>query len=112
MGCMYNSGLGVNEDCDKAVMWFRRAAEKGIAHAQLGLGIAYISGEGLEEDNVSGHMWCSLAAMQWDGDTTKVESLEIATEALGLVEENMTAEQIAKAQKLVHEWNANSPEIT
>jgi myo-inositol-hexaphosphate 3-phosphohydrolase len=41
LGVMYKYGLGVAQDDDQAVAWFRKAAEQGFAGAQYNLGVMY-----------------------------------------------------------------------
>ena len=38
--CM-QEGIGVEEDFNEALNWFRKAAEQGIAESQFSLGLAY-----------------------------------------------------------------------
>jgi hypothetical protein len=40
----YRNGLGVSKDAVKAVEWYRKAAEQGIAEAQFWLGVHYSQG--------------------------------------------------------------------
>ena len=65
---MYYKGLGVPQDYQEAVRWFRAAAEQGEAKAQYNLGLMYYQGEGVLEDFVQAHMWANLAASQLKGD--------------------------------------------
>jgi hypothetical protein len=101
LGNMYNSGDGVPEDDTEAVKWYRKAAEQGYAAAQFNLGNMYNSGDGVPEDNVVAYMWYNLAVAQGRG---------IAKKNRGMISENMTKEQIAKAQKLSREWMAKHSE--
>ena len=41
LGNMYGSGQGVSKDYVEAAKWYRKAAEQGVAKAQLGLGVMY-----------------------------------------------------------------------
>ena len=43
----YASGNGVTKDESKAMMWWSRAAEHGLAEAENDLGYAYVRGEGI-----------------------------------------------------------------
>ena len=54
----------------EALIWFRRSAEQGFAHAQSALGNAYAVGElaGVEQDHAEAARWCRLAAEQGDAD--------------------------------------------
>jgi len=37
VGAAYDNGLGVDRDIDKALFWYQKAAEKGVAEAQFNL---------------------------------------------------------------------------
>ena len=95
LGLMYANGDGVPEDDAEAVRWYRLAAEQGLAEAQSKLGLMYHYGEGVPEDHVLAYMWYNLAAAQGN---------EIAQENKDIIEERMTREQIAEAQRLSREW--------
>ena len=79
----------------------RNCAEQGDVDAQFALGIKYDLGEtvgvttGVPEDKVLAYMWYNLAAAQGN---------EIAQDNKDIIEERMTREQIAEAQRLSREW--------
>ena len=101
LGDMYNYGEGVPEDGAEAVRWYRLAAEQGDASHQYKLGGMYQTGRGVPEDNVLAYMWWNLAAAQ--GHATAQGDKDI-------IEQRMTREQIAEAQRLSREWfEAHSP---
>lgn len=52
------------KDLAEAVKWFRKAAEKGNAEAQYGLGICYEYGQGVEKDLAESVKWYRKAAEQ------------------------------------------------
>ena len=95
LGLMYANGRGVPEDDAEAVRWWRLAAEQGYAAAQNNLGDMYENGQGVPEDHVPAYMWYNLAAAQGS---------EIAQSNKDLLEQRMTREQIAEAQRLSREW--------
>ena len=74
--------------------WYRKAAERGFAGAQLNLGVRYAKGEGVIQDLVYAHMWFNIAASA--GQT-------IATKNRDKAAKQMTPSQIAEAQKLARE---------
>ena len=92
---MYGTGRGVPQDFVEAARWFRLAAEQGMAEAQASLGNMYARGEGVPQDDVLAYMWHNLAAAQGN---------EIAQDNKDIIEEDMTREQIAEAQRLSREW--------
>ncbi|MDR3182095.1 MAG: sel1 repeat family protein [Planctomycetaceae bacterium] len=59
-------GLGVDkkQDPEEAVKYLRKAADKGIADAQLLLGKCYVLGEGVPEDFEEAAKWYRKAAQQ------------------------------------------------
>jgi TPR repeat protein len=101
LGVMYANGEGVPEDDTESVRWYRLAAEQGFAVAQSYVGAMYASGEGVPEDLVYARMWFNLSATQ--GNETAQGNKEI-------VEQRMTPEQIAEAQRLSTEWLEAHPQ--
>ncbi len=76
----------------------RRLAEQGDATAEAVLGSMYYEGRsGAPQDYVLARMWLNLAAAQ---------GFEKAAELRDLLEENMTLDQLAEAQRLAREWKA------
>ncbi len=47
---MYTNGEGVTQDYQKALKWYRLAAEQGHADAQNNLGVMYSYGDGVPQD--------------------------------------------------------------
>ena len=71
LALMYACGFGgMEQSTTEALIWFRRSAEQGFAHAQSALGNAYAVGElaGVEQDHAEAARWCRLAAEQGDAD--------------------------------------------
>ena len=99
LGLLYQSGRGVPQDETEAVRWHRLAADQGHAAAQVSLGFAYADGLGVPQDRVAAHMWLRLAAAQ-----VSTANRDFYVEARDAVAEEMTAEQIAEAQRLAREW--------
>ncbi|HCR04830.1 MAG TPA: hypothetical protein DIU18_06550, partial [Gemmatimonadetes bacterium] len=114
LGMMYSKGEGVPEDKDKAIHWYRLAAEQGHDIAQTNLGVMYaqrwyryeleeIHRDTLAEaslgfvqhDLVLSYMWFTVSATQGN---------EVAQRNKGAIEEWLTREQIAEAQRLSQEW--------
>ena len=101
LGLMYADGEGVPEDDEEAVRWYRLAADQGYASAQTNLGLMYANGEGVPEDLVLAYMWYNLSAGQGNSYARWYKII---------VEQRMTREQIAEAQRLSREWIATHPE--
>ncbi len=101
LGLMYADGEGVPEDDEEAVGWYRLAAEQGYASAQTNLGLMYVNGEGVPEDLVLAYMWYNLSAGQGNSYARWYKII---------IEQRMTREQIAEAQRLSREWIETHPE--
>ena len=63
LGNLYAQGEGVLKDVSQAVVWFRKAAEQGLAAAQYELSLLYAEGEGVPLDLIQAHAWSNLATM-------------------------------------------------
>lgn len=96
LGRMYANGVGVAQDHAEAARWNQRAAEQGDLIAQHALSLEYAKGIGLPQDRVQAYMWLSILLRQPRGDDLIRERSELA--------EQMTAEQIARAERLAGEW--------
>lgn len=88
------------QDTTQAVRWYRLAAEQGFALAQTNLGAMYFDGDGMPQDYVLAHMWANLGASGGN---------EIGRQNRSLYAAKMTPAQIAKAQKLAHDWKPTPP---
>lgn len=99
LGVMYDNGLGVIQDYAEAVNWYRKAAEQGYASAQTNLGFMYENGSGVMQDAVVAHMWYNIGG---------ANGIERGLDNRGLIEEQMTREQIAEAQVLARRCMASN----
>ena len=77
------------------------AAEQGEALAQTNLGFMYAHGDGVPADLVFAYMWFSLSAAQ--GNETAQRNEQI-------IEQYLTREQFAEAQRLSREWIETHPQ--
>lgn len=62
LGRLYRHGLGVPQDFQEAVKWYRKAADQGNAEAQFRLGMLYEFGRGVPRDFVQAVKWYRKAA--------------------------------------------------
>jgi TPR repeat protein len=99
IGQLYRHGCGVERDDGEASVWYRKAADQDYADAQHNFGLMYKNGLGVPRDNVRAYMWLDLAASKSTGGNQ--EKFTASRDALAA---SMTPEQIAKAQRLAHEW--------
>jgi uncharacterized protein len=95
LGLLYENGDGVPRDFVKARQWYEKAAAQGEAKAQFYLGMQSAYGEGGPMDLVQAHMWYSLAAGSGNAHAPGYRD-DVARQ--------MTAAQIAEAQKRAREW--------
>ena len=58
---MYADGKGVKQDYFKAVEWYQKAAEQGIAPAQFNLGVMYHNGKGVRQNYTKAKEYFGLA---------------------------------------------------
>ena len=96
IGVMYALGLGVEVDQVRAFDWYLRAAMKGHAGAQSGVGWYYESGIGLPApDMIRAFVWYQLSTIGGDPD---------AAMSVEEVIKKMTPEEIEHAQQLVDDY--------
>ena len=100
LGLRYNMGHDAPQDGAEAFRWYQQAAEQGHAFAQLDLGYQH-STQGVLYDLVHAYMWFDLSAAQ---------GTETAQESKDFLEQLMTREQIAEAQRLFREWIETHPQ--
>ncbi|MFQ5973364.1 MAG: peptidoglycan-binding protein, partial [Alphaproteobacteria bacterium] len=94
LGELNQRGLGVAQDNQEAVRWFRAAAEQGLPQAQFNLGMAYRYGSGVGQDLREAYAWLTLAADA---------GLDDAKAARELTARRMSASELAAARALVAE---------
>ena len=69
MGAAYDNGnFGQKVDPEKAVFWYRKAAQKGLAKAQFALAHSYATGNGLKQSYIKALPWMHQAALQGEVD--------------------------------------------
>ena len=80
----------MTQDYAEAAKWYRKAAEQDQTDAQNNLGVSYAFGTGVVKDYVEGYKWLNLAASK---------GYEKSKELMAVLENKMTPEQIAEAQR-------------
>ena len=95
LGLCYAYGDGVAKNHAEALALFRKAAEQGDSEAQYRLGRCYAKGDWLPKNPILAYKWLNLAAGAGN-EPAKEERDDLAW--------NMSASQIAKAQRLSLEW--------
>jgi uncharacterized protein len=101
LGGMYSEGRGVPQDYAESTQWYRRAADQGDGQAQYNLGLAYARGEGVEQNLVNAHVMFNLAAARLTDPRGRTAAIKNRDQVAG----EMTADQIAEAQKLAKDWH-------
>ncbi|MFA7495770.1 MAG: sel1 repeat family protein [Acidithiobacillus sp.] len=64
LGYAYYSGQGKIQNYQKAVYWFKKAAQGGNASAKNNLGVAYNHGQGVPKNHAKAFYWYRQAAIQ------------------------------------------------
>ena len=88
------SAVQVARDYKKAVEWYLKAAEQDLAEAQLNLGVMYVLGQGVIEDNIEAYKWFLLAGMNGH-DVFKAKEM---------LKEEMTVEQIEEGRNRARKY--------
>jgi TPR repeat protein len=88
-------GEGGDVDFPAAANWFLKAANEGHAKAQFNLGVCYLSGDGLKQDEVAVVKWWTLAAMQ--GHPGASANLDAARDRL-------KPDQLRIVQEMTADW--------
>ena len=98
----FQAGLEAYErgDYATALEELRPLAEQGDAGAQIQVGTMYENSVGFPQDYVLAHMWFNIAATHLPADLTQ----DLAAVNRDFIEQSMTPEQIAEAQRLAREW--------
>jgi TPR repeat protein len=93
LGLLYEQGKGVPQDEREAVKWYKEAAERGHALAQLNLGIEY----SMSQEYVLAHLWFTLAAAR----SLNSENRKYAAAARDATAAKLTPQQLAMVQILL-----------
>jgi TPR repeat protein len=64
LGRLYEEGLGVERDVERAAQWYRRAAVQAVPEAQHRLGTLYARGVGVKQSDAVAKKWLIRAVMQ------------------------------------------------
>jgi len=76
-------GSGVEKDRDKAIEWFRKAAQNGSAKAGFNLGVVYYNGDGVPSNPDTACKWFLVAAE--GGDAAAKEAFQRSQSELSAV---------------------------
>ena len=102
MGALYSSGVGRPRSDEDAFRWFSRAAEQGHSHAMLVLAGLYAIGRGTSNDSLKAYKWAYIVSVG-----TRVEEFRNgARQLMGVLETQMTPEQVNQAKTDAGGWRA------
>ena len=93
---------GVPQDHAEAVRWYRLAADQRHPQAQYNLGLLHATGEAVEQDYRTAHMWFNLAAVPFPASATRNRSAAIRSR--DLMAGKLSRQEIAEAEKLARDW--------
>ena len=109
LGHLTYYGRGVKQDYAEGVRLWRIAAEKGLAESQVHLGTAYMDGRYLKRDYVEAYAWAKagqhFAPQNADAELAK-GIIEMAEKRLADARANLSATQVAEAEKRAAEYIA------
>jgi TPR repeat protein len=92
---LYFFGDGVAQDYGLAAKWYLRAANQGNAISLYKLGLMAAKGQGIPQDNVQAYRWLKEAVSRYPSGTDR----DSAMTALNVVGKNLTAAELAEAQR-------------
>lgn len=102
LGLLHLTGKGALQDFGEAAKWLKLAAEQGHPQAQYQLGLIYRVGHGVQTDQAQAYKWLNLAAAAGVNQAVLVRNE---------VMRQLSAEQLATAQKASREWQATRPKV-
>jgi TPR repeat protein len=80
------------------------AAESGKADAQYYLGLMYLNGHGVAQDDRQAYMWFDLATL-YANDVIG----DLANTELGALGESMSPQELVQAQAMSRDWQQEHP---
>jgi TPR repeat protein len=100
VGYLHEKGLGVKANMKEAEKWYRKAADAGDSWSQLYFGDKCEHGRGVPVDLISAHVWYNLASKGM-GSEELWKKAKSAKERVALT---LSAEDLARAEKMAREW--------
>ena len=61
LGLMYELGIGIKKDLNKAFVWYQKSANQAYAKAQYNIGIFYALARGVDKDIQQSKYWIRKA---------------------------------------------------
>jgi localization factor PodJL len=105
LAVLYAEAVDGKPDYTNAVLWFRKAADYGVADSQFNLAVLVARGLGTEKNIAESYKWFALAAAQGDRDAGRKRDDAAAV---------LDATALAAAQEAVNNFAAHvqSPAAT
>jgi TPR repeat protein len=98
---IYRDGDGVEQDFAEMAKWYALAAKQGNVGAQLYIADAYAYGHGVPRDLVRAYAWYDIASRYWG---------ELTAPAKKLIADQLTADQMTEARRLVDQLSGAAAE--
>lgn len=92
LGQMYDKGLGVPQNFQKAISWYKRAAKQKDPAAQYHLGLKYANGHGVQEDQFKAYIWFAISFNN---------GFEMAADPLRVLNKSLSTRERQKALRVV-----------
>ncbi len=103
LGAAYDHGIGgYPRDPARAVAWYRRAAEAGVAQAQFNLAHCLATGHGAAPDEVEARDWMAAAARQGLADAQFLLGVMLAEGMGGAADRRAAIDWLARAAAQGH----------
>ena len=107
VGTYYLGGVAVPLNYKNAAAWLKKAAEFGIAEAQLNLALMYQYGDGIEQDFEKAYIWFTLAKAGGVETDAYVLLIEPGQEERVQAEAAQVFEQIKRRRKMYCDQHAD-----
>jgi len=88
------------QDYAQAALWYRKAAEQGVADAQCRLGAWYGTGQGVPQDYAEAYFWCDLATAGKQDASDSKQVAKHRDEAAS----HLTPADLSREQERARKW--------
>ncbi len=102
LGQMYEKGLGTAKNEREAVMWYEKAAERGVAVAAWELGSRFYNDRTKPENMVSSYFWFKIHRHL--ADRKQSDFVTINQGCIEALEKLLTPQQIEDAEQRIFDW--------
>ena len=96
-GEVFYLGLfGCEEDIDKALYWFKKAAQNNNSEAQYNIGMIYLNGEGVKRNHNVAKKWFEKSSLQNHYESNYQLACMYLDEELGMLDQKLGYEFLKK----------------